>query len=121
MTGLLVLISKVWPVKPVKECRDMSTNTGPLGNRGRSRGRSRPLKPAVASFREERARWEWPRRTLPAGRQVQWMHGPKTAAACKQNRGAYGLEMSMRSRPVEGNVSDTRDPEQPACHEDPEN
>jgi hypothetical protein len=67
MTSVLVLTAKVWPVKPVKESRDTSTNTGVLG----SRGQSRPLKPAVVSFREERARWEWPRRATLAGRQNQ--------------------------------------------------
>jgi hypothetical protein len=61
--------SKVWPVKPLRN-RDTSTNTGVLG----SRGQSRPLKPAAVSFREERARWEWPRRATSADRQNRWMH-----------------------------------------------
>ncbi len=116
MSGLLVLIAKVWPVKPVKECRDVSTNTGVLG----SQGQSRPLKPSAVSFREKRARWEWPRRMTPAGRQVRYMHRPEMATACKQNRGACGLEMSTRGRPAEGSVSGTRNRGQPACHEDPE-
>jgi hypothetical protein len=36
MTSVLVLTAKVWPVKPVKEYRDTSTNTGVLGSRGQS-------------------------------------------------------------------------------------
>jgi hypothetical protein len=114
MTSILVLTAKVWPMKPVKECRDASTNTGVLG----SRGRSRSLKPAEVSLREGRVRWEWPRRATPAGRQIRWMHGPEMATVCEQNRGGCGLEMSTRGRPAEGSVSDTRSRGQPACHED---
>jgi hypothetical protein len=66
MTGLLVLISNVWTMEDAKEYRDTSTNMGLLG----SQGQSLPLKPAAISLREERARWEWPRRTLSAGRRV---------------------------------------------------
>ncbi len=114
MTGLLVLISKAWPMEDVKEYRDARTNTGLLG----SRGQSRPPKPAAVSFREERARWEWPRRTSPAGRCVCWVNGPVSPAAGEQDQGTYGLEMSTCGRPAEGSVSDTRDRGQPACHED---
>jgi hypothetical protein len=84
MTSVLVLTAKVCASEAVKEYRDTSTNTGVLG----SRGQSRPLKPAAVSFREERARWEWPRRATSAGRQNRWMHEPKVATVCEQNRGA---------------------------------
>jgi hypothetical protein len=49
MTSVLVLTATAWPAKPIKESRDVSTHTGVLGNRRRSR----PLKPATVSFREE--------------------------------------------------------------------
>jgi hypothetical protein len=76
MTSVLVLTAKAWPAKPIKESRDTSTNTRVIG----SRRRSRPLKPAAVSFREERARWEWPRRAVPASWRDRWMHGPKAVA-----------------------------------------
>ncbi len=44
-----------------KESSDASTNTNMLD----SHGASRPFKPALVSFRDERARWEWLRRAVP--------------------------------------------------------
>jgi hypothetical protein len=54
MTGLIVLISKVWSMEDAREYKDASTNMGSLG----SQGRAQLLKPMVISPREESARWE---------------------------------------------------------------
>ncbi len=115
MTGLIVLISKVWPMEDAREYKDATTNTGSLS----SQGRVRPLKPAVISPQEERARWEWPRRTVLASRRVHWVNRLTLVATCEQERGECELEMSTRGRLTEGSVSDMRDRKQPVCYEEP--
>jgi hypothetical protein len=115
MTDLIVLISKVWSVEETREYKDASTNTGSLGGQGQAG----PLKPAVISPQEERARREWPRKTVLASRRVHWVNRPTSAAACERERGECELEMLTRGRPTEGSVSDTRDRRQPACYEEP--
>jgi hypothetical protein len=64
---MLVITAKAWATKPIKESLDASANMETLSNRGTNR----LLKPATVSFRDERTRWEWPRRTVPVGRQVR--------------------------------------------------
>jgi hypothetical protein len=67
VTSLLIITTKAWTTKPLKENLNASTNTETLS----SRGASRLLKPTSVSFRDERARWEWPRRTVPVSRRVR--------------------------------------------------
>ncbi len=62
MTSILVITAKAWTTKPPKMGTDVSTSTAGLVG-----GDTACLfKPATLSFRDERARWEWPRRTVPA-------------------------------------------------------
>jgi hypothetical protein len=114
MTGLIMVISKVWPVEEAREHKDVSTSTGSLDRQSQAQ----LLKPAVISPREERARLEWPRRTVSATRRVHWMNGPTLATTYGRKHGECELEMSTRGRPSGGSVTDTRDRGQPACHED---
>ncbi len=66
----MIITAKAWSTKPPKEGLDASTNT----EKPSSRVASRPLKPVPVSFRDERARWEWPRMTVPVGRRVRRAH-----------------------------------------------
>jgi hypothetical protein len=70
VTSILVITAKAWSTEPIKESMDASTNTDVPGNRGISR----PLKPAAVSFRDKRARWEWPRRAMSVGRRIRGTH-----------------------------------------------
>jgi hypothetical protein len=45
MTGLIVIISKVWPMEEAKEHKDASTSTGSLNRQGQAQ----LPKPAVVS------------------------------------------------------------------------
>jgi hypothetical protein len=67
MTSILVITAKAWTMKPPNKGADVNTSTEEIapGNT------PRPFKPQVLSFRDERMRWEWPRRTIPAGRRAR--------------------------------------------------
>jgi hypothetical protein len=67
VTSILVNTAKAWTTKTPSKSTDVSTSTGELaaGNTARS------FKPATLSFRNERARWKWPRRTVPLGRRAR--------------------------------------------------
>lgn len=98
--GLVMVISKAWSVEEVKKLRDVSTSTGSLDRHNRAQ----LPKPVVISPQEERARWEWPRRTVSATRRVQWMGGPTSGATCRQEQVGHVLEMSTCGRPSGGSV-----------------
>ncbi len=115
MTGLIVVISKVWSKEEAKEHKDVSTSKGLLNRQGQAQ----LPRPTVVSPREERARWEWPRRTVLATRRVRWVNEPLSATSCERKQEECELEMSMHSRPSGGSVTDTRDRGQPACYEEP--
>jgi hypothetical protein len=70
VTSVLVLTARAWPTKPIKEFSDASTNT----EMPSSRGVNCLPKPTAISFRDERARWEWPRRVVLVGRRVRKTH-----------------------------------------------
>jgi hypothetical protein len=67
VTSMLVISAKAWTTKPPKENSDASTSTEGLGNNNVTR----QFKPTMLSFRDERARWEWPRRTVSLGRRAR--------------------------------------------------
>jgi hypothetical protein len=67
VTSMLVISAKEWTTKPPKENSEASTSTEGLGNNNATR----QFKPTMLSFRDERARWEWPRRTVPLGRRAR--------------------------------------------------
>jgi hypothetical protein len=67
LTGILVITTKAWTTRPPSEATDTSTST----EEAAPGGPVCPLKQAALSFRDERARWEWPRRTAPAGRRAR--------------------------------------------------
>jgi hypothetical protein len=90
MTGLIVVISKVWPTEEIKEHKDASTSTGSLDKQGQAQ----LPKPAVVSPLEERGRWEWPRRTVLATRCIRWVNEPTSAASYEQKQGECEMEMS---------------------------
>jgi hypothetical protein len=114
MTGLIVVISKIWPSEEVKEHKDVSTSTRSLDGQGQMQ----QAKAAVMSPQEERARWEWPRRTVLATRRVKRENERAPSAWCERRQKECKLETSTRSRPSEGSVSDIKDQEQSACQEE---
>jgi hypothetical protein len=67
VTSILVILAKTWKTKLLKESSDASTSTEGLG----SNSATLQIKPATLSFRDERAMWEWPRRTVPLGRRAR--------------------------------------------------
>jgi hypothetical protein len=67
IASILVVAAKAWATKPPNKGMDSSTSTGELVGSDAAR----PLKSAMLSFMDERARWEWPRRTVPLGRRAR--------------------------------------------------
>ncbi len=67
----LVVTARVWPTEGLAHSEDASTSMSELRPK---EGEARP-KPAALSFRDERARLEWPKRRTPPGRRVK--EGPK--------------------------------------------
>ncbi len=98
MTSILVVTAKAWSTKPPYKGTDLSTSTGELA----AGSTTRSFKPATLSFRDERARWEWPRRTVPLGRRAR-----------RAVHGAF-----RRGRPSGGSVADAIGWGQPACQEE---
>jgi hypothetical protein len=66
ITSILVVTAKAWTTKLPSKGMDVSTSTGELAGDNAAQ----PFKPATLSFRDERARWEWPRRTVPLGQRA---------------------------------------------------
>jgi hypothetical protein len=83
LTGLIIAISKAWPMEKAREFKEVSTSMGSLDRQGQAQ----VFKLAVVSPREERARWEWPRRTVSATRHVRWAGRPTSATAYGQRQG----------------------------------
>jgi hypothetical protein len=70
------------------------------------------------SHREERARWEWPRRTVLATRRLRWENERAPSASHEQRKKECELEMPTCGRQSEGSVLDIKDREQSACQEE---
>jgi hypothetical protein len=67
MTSILVITAKAGMTKSSSKATDACTSTEETA----PGSPMRTLKPAVLSFRDERTRWEWPRRPTPAGRRAR--------------------------------------------------
>jgi hypothetical protein len=67
ITSILVIAAKMWATKAPSKGIDASTSTEELVTSNAARS----FKSAMLSFRDKRARWEWPRRTVPLGRQAR--------------------------------------------------
>jgi hypothetical protein len=67
VTSILVVTPRAWTIKPPSEAIDASTSTDEVA----PSGLVRPLKPAVLSFRDERMRWEWPKRMTSVDRSTR--------------------------------------------------
>jgi hypothetical protein len=99
VTSTLVVTARAWMTKPPSKGADVSTSMGKMT----ASSTMRPFKPATLSFRDERAKWEWPRRTVPLCRQ---------ARAGGHVPGAF-----RRGRPAGGSIADVMGRGQPACQE----
>jgi hypothetical protein len=94
VTSILVATAKAWTTKPLNK----GTSTGEL-----SAGNAMsPFKPATLSFRDERPRWERPRRATPAGRRARraraWgiPEGQAGLGECSQREGSGSASLPRR-------------------------
>jgi hypothetical protein len=67
VTSILVVTARAWRKKPPSEEIDVSTSTDEVA----PSGLVRPLKLVVLSFRDERMRWEWPKRMTSVDRSTR--------------------------------------------------
>jgi hypothetical protein len=102
VTSILVVMAKAWTTKPPSQGADVSTSRGELT----AGSRVRPFKPGTLSFRDEWARWEWPRRTVPLARRARRAHvwgipeGQAGWGECSQRDGSGTASLPRRMEDV---------------------
>jgi hypothetical protein len=84
VTGSLIIASRAWMSRKFNSSTDASTSMSEM----RLRGKVRDLKPASLSFRDEKTRWEWPRRRTPPcrrARRTPWREVKKHEIKMREN------------------------------------